>query len=287
MNQLLLHPTTAHQFKALLEAQPHAILISGGAGTGKRTIAEQFVTEILGAAAPTNNPHLLVISPQANSIGVEDIRKIKSFLHRKTAGTATIRRVIVIDSAHTMTSEAQNALLKTLEEPPADTMVILTVHDPTALKQTIRSRSQQLLVLPVSQRAAEEYFKATGHPLKAIQTAYYMSDGRAGLLKALLEGADEHELVAAITEAKNVLKMPTYERLLKIDELSKQKDQLHLLLQGVERVVLSGLRLAADKNNAAVVKKFYELSKCTQQAQEALSKNGNTKAILTDLFLRM
>lgn len=286
MEDLLLHPTTSHQLKALLQAQPHAILISGGAGTGKQAIAQQFVVQVLGPET-TNNPYLLHISPEANGVGIEEIRKIRDFLNRKTTGKAAIRRIVLVTDAHTMTSEAQNALLKTLEEPPADTMVILTANDPTALKQTIRSRSQQLLVLPVNQESAEDYFKTAGYQNQAIQTAYYMSDGRVGLLKALLEGAGDHELVAAIAQAKELLKMPAYERLVQVDSLSKEKERLTLLLQGLERVVLSGLRQSADKKSEAAVKKFYDLSKNIQQAQEALSKNGNAKLVLTDLFLNM
>lgn len=286
MEDLLLHPTTAHQLKALLQAQPHAILISGSTGTGKHAIAQQFVAQILGPET-INNPYILHISPETNGVSIEEIRKIRNFLNRKTSGKAKIRRIVLVTDSHTMTSEAQNALLKTLEEPPADTMVILTASDPTALKQTIRSRSQQLLVLPVSQESAEAYFKTAGYQNQDIQTAYYMSDGRVGLLKALLEGAGDHELVGAIAQAKELLKMPVYERLVQVDGLSKEKDHVALLMQGLERVVLSGLRQSADKKSEAAVKKFYHLSKSIQRAQEALGKNGNAKLVLTDLFLNM
>lgn len=285
MEDLLLHPTTAHQLKALLQALPHAILISGPAGTGKKMIAQQFVTEIFGTKA--NNPYLLRISPESFSIGVEEIRKLRDFLNRKTTGNGNIRRMILITDADTMTTEAQNAMLKTLEEPPADTMVILTASDLSALKQTIRSRSQLLLVMPVSQEAAEEHFKTAGYQQHAIQTAYYMSDGRVGLLGALLEGAEDHELVTAIAEAKELLKMPAYERLVQLDSLSKDKERLVLVMQGLERVVLSGLRQAADKKSEAAVRKFYHLSKSIQQTREAISKSGNAKLVLTDLFLNM
>ncbi len=286
MEDLLLHPTTAHQLKALMQTLPHAVLISGATGAGKQAIAQQFVHEVFGSKSQ-NSPYLLSIDPNPTSIGVEEVRKIKDFLNRKTTGSATIRRIVLISEAQTMTTEAQNALLKTLEEPPADTMVILTASDPTALKQTIRSRSQQLLVLPVSQEAAEDYFKTTGYTSKDIQTAYYMSDGRVGLLKALLEGAGDHELATAILEAKDLLKMPAYERLVQVDSLSKDRERLALIMQGLERVVSSGLRQAADKKSEPAVRKFYHVSKSIQEAQEAISKSGNAKLVLTDLFLQM
>lgn len=291
MEQLLLHPTSAHQLKALQQSLPHAILISGADGVGKDTIAQQFVLQVFGSKAGVNNAGLLHItqesSPEIVGIGIGDVRTIRDFLNRKTTGTAQIRRIVLIASAHTMTSEAQNALLKTLEEPPADTMVILTANDPTALKQTIRSRTQQLLVMPVNQFEAEAYFTKAGYKTDAVQTAYYMSEGRVGLLKALLEDAKEHPLVGAIAEAKDILKMTSYERLLLVDGLSKDKEHLTLVLQGLERVVMSGLRQSADKNNAPAVKRFYHVSKHIQEAQEALSKSGNAKLVLTDLLLNV
>lgn len=285
MNNLLLHPTTQHQLKALLLSPPHAVLIFGTPGTGKGAIADQFVEQTLGEKSLVNNPYFLEISPDSASIGIESVRAIRDFLRHKTTGKADLRRLILVKEAQTMTEEAQNALLKTLEEPPADTVVILTASDPTALKPTIRSRSQQLLVLPVSQEAAETYFKAAGFKQPAIQTAYYMSEGRVGLLKALLDGANDHELVQAIVQAKEILKTSSYDRLVQVDKLSKEKQQLAWLLQGMERVATSGLRQAVDKNKQDMVRKFYVLSKQIQQTQDALAKNANAKIVLTELFM--
>lgn len=287
MHNLLLHPTTAHQYKALVNSKPHAVLISGNSGSGKKTIAGELVCEILGIKDLENAAYLLNISPEKDSIGVESIRTIKDFLSRKTTGNAQIRRVILITDGHTMTSEAQNALLKSLEEPPEDAMVIVTTNDITALKPTIRSRTQQLLVLSVDQASAEKYFESAGYKLADIQAAYYMSEGRMGLLTALLEQSQDHELVAAVNSAKEILRMTTYERLLKVDELSKQKETCGLLLQGLERVILSGLRQAAVKQNQESVKRFYGLSKSVQSAQHSLSDSGNTKLVFTNLFLQM
>ncbi len=287
MADLLLHPTTKHQLTTLLQSPPHAVLISGGAGVGKEAVADLLARQILSATAIANNPSVLHIKPEEQSIGIESVRAIGNFLKRKTTGVNNIRRIVLITEAHRMSTEAQNALLKTLEEPPADTMIVLTADDPTALKPTVRSRSQHVLVLPVSLDQAEVFFKSGGHSQAAIQTAYYMSEGRAGLLAAMLEGSEEHELVAAIDQSKNLLQMTTYERLLQVETLSKQKLELVVLLQGLERVVLSGLRRAADKNNELAVKKFYRLSKQIQKAQEALARNGNAKIVLTDLFLNL
>lgn len=287
MADLLLHPTTKRQLTAFLQSPPHAVLISGGAGVGKEAVADLFARQILNTTDIADNPSLLHIKPDEQNIGIESVRAISSFLKRKTTGVGNIRRIVLITEAHRMSTEAQNALLKTLEEPPTDTMIVLTADDPTALKPTVRSRSQQLLVLPVSLELAQSFLKPHKHSPAAIESAYYMSEGRAGLLLALLDEASEHELVGAIEQAKQFLKMTTYERLLQVEPLSKQKPELTVLLQGLERVVTSGLRRAADKNNKPLVKKFYQLSKQIQQTQTAIAQNANAKIALTELFLHM
>jgi len=81
--------------------------------------------------------------------------------------------------------------------------------------------------------------------------------------------------------------MSSYEKLLRVEALSKQKDQATLLLSGLERVVQSGLRQAANKNDETAVKKFYHLSKLVYSAQDLFSKSVNAKIVLTNLFINM
>jgi len=84
-----------------------------------------------------NFPDCITVSPdEKGSIKIEMIREIKQTVSLRTMG----RRVIIIEDADTMTEEAQNAFLKTLEEPPLDTTIILTSSKPKHLFQTIISR---------------------------------------------------------------------------------------------------------------------------------------------------
>ncbi|AAC07454.1 ATP-binding protein [Aquifex aeolicus] len=88
------------------------------------------------------HPDFVVIIPSGHYIKIEQIREVKNFAYVKPA--LSRRKVIIIDDAHAMTSQAANALLKVLEEPPADTTFILTTNRRSAILPTILSRTFQV-----------------------------------------------------------------------------------------------------------------------------------------------
>ena len=96
---------------------------------------------------------VLVITPTEgkSSIGINQVREIKKKL--KFATGADQPRLVIIHKAHLLTPEAQNSLLKTLEEPPAHTTIVLQTHRPQALLDTIGSRCR--LVRPPAINRAE------------------------------------------------------------------------------------------------------------------------------------
>jgi DNA polymerase-3 subunit delta' len=84
-------------------------------------------------------PDVLEIIPET-SIGIDEIRQIKTFLSRKPIGSA--QNTVIIRNAEKLTLPAQNALLKTLEEPPGNSQVYLVTNHPDQLLPTILSRVQ-------------------------------------------------------------------------------------------------------------------------------------------------
>lgn len=172
---------------------PHALLLSGEAGIGKRLFADAFAAWLL-CTVPVNgqacgrckscllvmagtHPDLFVVVPEAlredagaadgegsgkkkkpsAEIRVDDVRALIAFV----AQTAQFggRRVVVIDPASAMNTNAANALLKTLEEPGSGVVLLLVCEQPAALPATIRSRCQ-LLPLPVPAREQAESWLA-------------------------------------------------------------------------------------------------------------------------------
>lgn len=279
VRDLLLHPKTKVQIENICRGLPHAVLLYGPTGTGKYTVGQDMAKRILGTNNLDSYPYFLeIVSDKA--IGIEAAHAMQYFLSKKTTGNGSIRRIILIADAHTMTNEAQNALLKTVEEPPADTLLIMTSNSLPAIKATIRSRVQHVEVLPVDHQAAQAFFKD-----KDITSAYSMSDGRAGLLAALLKD-EAHPLVEGIKQAKTILGMTSYERLCITDTLAKEKGQLYLLLEGMERVALSGMRAAASQQQKSKAEKFLKLNQALALARKQLDASTNPKLVMTNLFLK-
>jgi DNA polymerase-3 subunit gamma/tau len=113
---------------------PHALLFSGGRGTGKTTVARIF------AAAVGAQPIDIYEIDAASNRGIDDIRDLKEAVH--TTPYESPYKVYIIDEVHMLTKEAFNALLKTLEEPPAHVIFILATTEEEKLLDTIISRCQ-------------------------------------------------------------------------------------------------------------------------------------------------
>ena len=100
--------------------------------------AGYFPQDIFDNLTP-GNPDFILIKPEpGKSIGIKEIRELKKKISHKPFGQKY--KIIFIKHAEALTTEAQNALLKTLEEPPGHTIIILSVPSPASLLPTIQSR---------------------------------------------------------------------------------------------------------------------------------------------------
>lgn len=116
------------------ESIPHALLFSGTRGTGKTTLARIFAKSI-----GTSDLDVSEIDAASNR-GIDDIRELKEAVH--TLPYESKYKVYIVDEVHMLTKEAFNALLKTLEEPPAHVIFILATTEEEKLLDTILSRCQ-------------------------------------------------------------------------------------------------------------------------------------------------
>ncbi|MFU8814080.1 MAG: hypothetical protein ACNA7W_01965, partial [Pseudomonadales bacterium] len=130
---------------------PHALLVAGPEGWGDRAFANWLALHLLAApadrdAAALAHPDLRWVAPEGAVIKVDVVRELVAFAQGTPQSGP--HKVVVIEDAHYLNRNAANALLKTLEEPPAGTYLLLTSCHPSRLIATIRSRCQPLLIRP-------------------------------------------------------------------------------------------------------------------------------------------
>ncbi|MGV1047096.1 MAG: ATP-binding protein [Solirubrobacterales bacterium] len=178
---ITLDAATEHQprarvaLSAALESGPsHAYLFQGPRGSGKRAAARALAAEILAAAAadpedarrralldPSPHPDLVWLVPRGAQHLVEEVREqvIRASAYRPFEGG---KRVFVVEAAEAMRDESQNALLKTLEEPPDFVHLILLSSEPESLLETVASRCQVVDFAPLPAAVLEAELAADG-----------------------------------------------------------------------------------------------------------------------------
>ena len=131
----------------------HSYIFSGIKGVGKYTFAKDFAKCILEDSMMQDYYEL---GPDGKSIKVSQIRELQNVINIKP--TFSKKSVYIIDDADLMTIEAQNSLLKTLEEPPEYAVIILIVHNERSILSTVKSRCVNIKFNKLSDKDIKKYF---------------------------------------------------------------------------------------------------------------------------------
>ncbi|MBQ3064355.1 MAG: hypothetical protein IJC99_06115 [Clostridia bacterium] len=314
---------------------PHAHIIEGASGFGKHLLATEIAMSLAcesrtkaGTPLPCgtcrncrrikrgNCPDIITVSKgERATMGVETIRTLRE-------GLATVPndldvKIYIIEDAHTMTVQAQNALLLTLEEPPSFVVFLLLAEDSGALLETVRSRApthrlqpidretmRDFLLTDTAARAAGAAGLATERPAE-FEALLSLAAGSIGKALLLLDGekrAPLIERISRVSELVNCLldrKAPD-RLLLALQALGTARDAVHadlsmlqlalrdLLLLG--RTEQAALLFYTDTDAAAeLATRFtgagiFALSAAVDSALEALAANANVRLTIINLF---
>jgi len=203
------HDAIKKAFEKLVreDALSHAYLFFGDTQIGKASFARGVAMLIERGSFNTHSEQCIdanVFTPnEKGNIGIDEVREIKRFLWQTPF--ASKKRIAIIDGADALTPEAQGAMLKIVEEPPAHGLIIFITHDPSAILPPLVSRCAKVYFSRLSAQKIEEYLmseqKVSASRAHAIAA---MSHGRVGralqLLnkeEALSEGVS-HEIASKI-----------------------------------------------------------------------------------------
>lgn len=289
MEDILVHEVTQRHLNQLVATPAHAVLFFAPAGSGKGTLATVLAARLLQVDVLSLPHHAFFtrILPENNTLSIEVVRGLISTMSLKTIGSGKIRRIAIIEQAQTLSVEAQNSLLKLLEEPPTDTVILMTTSDDSTLLPTLYSRVQRVAVQSAKQSEVQSYFSQKGFNKEAIERAYLLSGGRIGLMSAVLTEGQGHPLVQAIEEAKRLLGLTSFERMCEIDSLSKRKEDLPALFDAFMLIAHAGLSQAAQKQQLRIMRQWHKTLRHVLAATQALATNAQPKLLLTNLFLNL
>lgn len=266
MKKPLLHSRSEKLINLYLKNPVHGLALNGPRGVGKTYVARWI------AEQNDLKTHLVTVLEDETVIKIEQIRELYSLT--KTG----VEQAIIIDEAHLMSQDAQNAFLKLLEEPPEHTYFILTVDKAKSLLGTISSRVQTVELTPPTTRQFLEYYKDTSQDfIKLINSLGFMP---ARIHKAL----NSEETANISTEQMNLAKTfyagDAYTRNKILIEQKHEKDATKELTDNLMRIVQSLIKIKSDDKTSLT--KLLKQAKIIETTVDNIqNKPGNPKIHLT------
>ena len=267
----------------------HSYMFIGIEGIGKKMIAKEFAKKILclnktldnGCNCKSciefdsnNNPDFLVIEPDGNSIKIEEIRKLQKMIQEKPI--ISNKKVYIIDNADLMTKEAQNCLLKTLEEPPEYTVIILIGSNENLFLTTIKSRCMILHFDKISNEEMKRYLK---YNLEINQINEEMLDMFQGSIGKAINLKDKQEEYKSIYEfIENLGKVDLIELYNYAKPIYKFKEEIFEVLDYINILLLK----KAKQQNI-----YADCINIVEETKKRLKQNGNYDMCIDNMIFNL
>lgn len=265
----------------------HSYIFWGIEGIGKKVIAKEFAKNILCLEKKENckckscieidtdnNPDFQLIKPNDGKVKIEQIREMQ----RKVAEKPIIsnKKVYIIENSDTMTTEAQNCLLKTLEEPPEYITIILICSNEDSLLSTIKSRCTRMYFEPIETEKIKTYLKQNYPDQEISENIVNLSQGSIGKAIKLHEHKNIYENIEKILI--NMQNKDLIEIVQMAEEIYKTKEEISSILDYMNVILLN-----LSKQNI----KYIRCIEIVEQTKKRLKANSNYDMCIDNLLFNM
>lgn len=259
-----------------LNKKSHSYMFIGISGIGKKIIAKEFAKMILCLDEKkycnkcksciefdsNNNPDFIFIEPENGSIKIDQIRSVQKKVSEKPI--ISENKVCIINDADLMTVEAQNCLLKTLEEPPVYMTIILVGTNESSFLPTIKSRCTIMYFERIKDEEIKKYlednFKGQRIPTNITQIA----DGSIGKAIYLKDKAEIYENINKIVD--NLQNYDIIQILKNAEEIYKAKDEIFEILEYINVLLIKKTRTNYKYANCIEI---------IEETKKRIKANGN------------
>ena len=270
------------------EKTSHSYMFIGTEGIGKKIIAKEFAKMILCTSSDkycdscksciefdtNNNPDFEIIKPDGNSLKIEQIRNFQAKVAEKPI--VSDKKVYIIDDSDKMTTEAQNCLLKTLEEPPEFVTIILIGSNENAFLSTIKSRCMILHFDKIPNEQILEYLDKNEQSSNLSNTMIESFQGSIGKAIRLKEKQEDYEKIEKIIyslESKDKIDILNMS-----DFIYKSKDEKFEILDYINVILI---------NLAKKYSKYADCIKIIEDTKKRLQLNANYDMSIDNMLLKL
>ena len=273
----------------------HSYLFAGPDGIGKKLFAKEFAKACLCLSVEKpcskcsscvkfdgeNNPDYKEIGPDGNSIKIAQIRELQERIYEKPIDSS--KKVIVIDDSDKMTEEAQNGLLKTLEEPPEYAIIILIATNENKLLNTIKSRCLKISFSAISDVEVKKYILQNNIIESPSENILKLCAGSLGKVKHVAENLEIYNQIEDVTNkliAGNIKNM--VDMFNKFQVLYDNKDNVLELLDYMIVIIYSFI---VQKQNFS--QKWLNIVQIIEKSKIKLNSNTNTDMCIDELLMNI
>lgn len=298
----------------------HSYIIEGGSGSGKKTIANYMAKMLLCSGGTDNvpcnqcvscisvdsgnNPDLVKIIPDKKTLGVEEVRnKILTEVNIKPYNSKY--KVIIIESADKLTIQSQNAILKTIEEPPEYIVFIMISENVSVFLETILSRVVVYKAERLKDEVVYRQLLNDGVDEHKANLAVNYANGSLGYARSICEN---EEFFLLRDDVINMLSTVASDSLVQVMQKTKQrekyKDNIATVLSMIEMFYRDIIVLKSTGSSTNVIQKdilleiqvqselftlnnLYKKFQSVQNARVMLSKNSNYNLTIDMLMLKL